>query len=90
MAQRQSCQKREEKENPSKARAVINTLMVVTFPVVSLWLSLSENKLEMMVFPAMIRDRIPAYDTGTFNKTCMAGQAVPKRESGRPKLMNAI
>ena len=63
------------------------TLMAVTFPVPIFRVRRSLIRLEMMVPAAMVMEMAPAQETGTPNSGCMEGQAAPRRESGRPRLM---
>lgn len=77
-------------EKPNRARAVSRTLRAVTRPAPSLLVSRSANRQETMVPPAMIMVMIPAKETGTPSSPCITGQAEPTRESGRPRLINAI
>ena len=46
-------------------------------------------RLDMMVPKQMIMETIPARETGTPSSPYIDGQAAPRRESGRPRLMNA-
>lgn len=89
MAQRQSSQNECVKEKPSRAAAVIATLMAVTLPVPRRRVSRSLCKLETTVPTAMIMERIPAYEMGTPNSGCIEGHAAPSRASGRPRLIKA-
>ena len=74
---------------PSNAPAVMATLTSVTFPVPNRLMSLVLIRLETTVPHETTMDTTPAKDSGAERSTCMAGQAEPKRESGRPKLINA-
>ena len=60
MAQRQSIQNSLDAEKPSRAVAVMATLMTVTFPVPSQSVSLSLCKLETTVPKAIIIEMMPA------------------------------
>ena len=51
-------------------------------------MSLGLISADMMVMKDMVNDTYPAYDEGTPNVPCMLGQPDPKRESGKPKLIN--
>lgn len=64
-----SIQNRSEKEKPSRATAVRNTLITVTIRVPSLFVSAWENRLDTIVPPDMIMDMIPIKDTGTFRSS---------------------
>ena len=76
-------------EKPNNPNAVSKTLIAVTFPVPSFLISLSVNKLEIIVQPDITIVKIPAYDKGMFSSSLMIGQADPSSESGRPRLINA-
>ena len=78
-----------EYENPSKAIAVRKILTVVMACVPNFLISLSENKLEMIVPAETIMEISPIKDRGTLISACMMGHADPNSESGRPKLINA-
>ena len=85
-----SIQNRLEKEKPSKANAVRNTLLTVTIRVPSFRVSLSDRRLDTIVPPEMTIATIPIKETGTFKSLCMAGQPEPRSESGTPRLIKAI
>ena len=89
MAHRQSIQKEELIEKPARAAAVRPTLRAVTLPAPSRLVSRSLIKLETMVPPEISMEITPAQDMGTFSCPYMEGQAEPRRESGRPRLMKA-
>ena len=63
------------------------TLIAVTKPVPNFLVSLSLNKLDVIVPPLIIMEIIPAYDNGAENSTRMTGHAAPNSESGKPKLI---
>ena len=65
------------------------TLIAVTFPVPSAFVSRSLCRLETIVPAEIIIDMIPAYETGTPNSWYMVGHAEPSRESGSPRLIKA-
>ncbi len=75
-------------EKPKIARAVMKTEKAVTTPGPNLLVSLSLSRLEKIVPSAIIKEIIPAYDTGTEREGYIVGQAYPKSASGRPRLMN--
>lgn len=68
-------------EKPKRAIAVRKTLITVTIRVPSFLVSLSENKLDIIVPPDIIMETIPIKETGTFKSLCIAGHPEPSRES---------
>jgi hypothetical protein len=76
-------------ENPKRAAAVIATLAAVTVPVLNLARILLDEKLDMIVPPLIVMARYPAMATGASSPDLIAGQALPRSESGSPKLINA-
>jgi hypothetical protein len=79
-----------EIEKPNKAAAVIITLIAVTSPAPSLLVILSDNRLDIMVHPAISIVNIPAYDIGTPSSPYIIGHADPSKESGSPRLINEM
>ena len=75
--------------NPNKATAVIATLTAVTFPVLNLFMILLENRLDMIVPRLIVIAIQPAVGTGAPSSALIAGQALPRSESGRPRLIKA-
>ena len=75
---------------PNSAAAVMATLTAVVTPVPNRRMILLLNKLEMMVPHDMTADRNPAMETATPSSPYAAGHAVPRSESGSPRLMNAM
>ena len=63
------------------------TLAAVTRPAPKRRVSRSLWRLEIMVPMEMTTDTAPAREMGTPKPPYMLGQAEPKRESGRPRLM---
>ena len=78
-----------ENENPSKAIAVRNTLIVVMTLVPNLRVNLSENKLEMIVQKDITMEIIPIYEIGAPISLCKMGQDDPSSVSGSPRLIKA-
>jgi len=69
--------------------AVIATLTNVTIPVPKRLIHRSLIRLEKIVPPDIIIESIPALSIDTPKPIYMDGHALPKRESGKPKLINA-
>jgi len=68
---------------------VVPTLIAVTFPAPSFNVSLSLNRLDIIVPAEIMEDKIPAYESGTPNAAYISGHAAPNIESGNPRLINA-
>ena len=64
------------------------TLHRVVRPVPNRRITRVLSRLEITVPQEMIMEITPAKDRGTPRSRWMAGQADPKRESGRPRLIN--
>lgn len=88
MAKRQSCQKLPLAEKPIMAPAVMATLTAVTLPEPKRRVSLSLRRLETIEPMVIIMDSSPAKDKGTDSSPYTLGQAAPRTESGRPRLIN--
>ena len=74
-------------EKPNSAKAVRNTLTIVTPLVLNVLINLSDKKLEQMVPPAIIIEIMPAAAIGAPNSKRIDGQAEPNKESGKPRLI---
>ena len=74
---------------PRRAAAVAATLAAVTLPGPNRLVSRLLWRLDTIVPKQMIMETIPARETGTPSSPYIDGQAAPRRESGRPRLMNA-
>ena len=68
----------------------VATLIVVTFPVPSLYVSRSLIRLETIVPNEIMMEIMPAQETDTLNSVYMVGHADPSKASGSPKLINEI
>ena len=77
-------------EKPKSAIAVSAVLSAVTRPAPSLCVILSEKRLAATVPPEIIIETIPAHESGTDSSVTMVGHAAPSRESGSPRLINAM
>jgi hypothetical protein len=77
-------------ENPSNAMAVKRMLAAVMVLARNFLLKKPAAKLDMTVPTEIVIVIIPAYETGTFKVSCIAGQADPISESGNPRLIKAI
>ena len=75
---------------PVRAAAVNATLNSVVRPVPSLATRRLVNRLEITVHRLVIMAAVPALSTGTAKPLTISGQAAPSRESGRPRLTNAL
>jgi hypothetical protein len=82
-------QKLVEKDIPISAIAVIHTLTAVVKPVLKRYIILLLKKLDIIVPQETVKDKIPANERGTPNMGYNVGQAVPSKESGKPRLINA-
>jgi len=71
------------------AMAVIATLTSVTAPEPNRLITRSLIRLERIVPPDIIIEIIPALSIDTPKPLYMDGHALPNRESGNPKLINA-
>ena len=78
------------KENPKRAIAVRNTLIVVTRPVPSFRFILSESRLDMIVPAEIIIEIIPAIERDAEKSFDIIGHAEPSKESGSPRLIKEI
>jgi len=88
-AQRTSCQKDLDAENPKSAIAVSPTEHAVRPPAPRRLTSRSVMRLDTMVPRQITSDIVPAADTAAPRLACMVGHAEPSRPSGRPRLTNA-
>jgi hypothetical protein len=61
----------------------------VILPVPKRFINLALNRLEIIVPPQISIDIIPALEVPTDKSDCITGQAAPRRESGKPRLMKA-
>ena len=84
-----SIQKEVAKEKPSIAAAVMRTLTAVTTPVPNFLVRKSEARLEATVPAEMIMVTMPIAESGAPRSWCMTGHADPRRESGKPRLIQA-
>ena len=82
---KQTNQKEPLKANPKRERAERVVEMATTKPVPSFETSLALNPEEMVVPIEIISETILARESGKFKSCHIAGMAVPKVESGRPK-----
>ena len=75
---------------PNRAIIVMATEIDVTKPGPNFFVSRSELSEETTVPQETIMKMMPDQDKGTLKSLYMIGQALPRRESGRPREMNAI
>ncbi len=87
---RHSSMKEWESEFPSKAIIVKATETAVTLPDPKRFVRRSELSEETIVPNETIIKMMPDQDIGTFRSLYMTGQALPSRESGKPREMKAI
>jgi len=66
------------------------TLNAVTLPVPKREMTRTEKRLETIVPALTVIEISPTALTGIPNSGLISGQAVPRRESGRPKLIKVV